>query len=164
MQASFVIMAVYTALSLSGIASQTCKRGQSRVGVGLQGIVVVIVAVGCSLGLSSYFGIPFNPTSTQVLPFLALGLGVDDMFVLAHHFKGHAVKDSARSQRPQVKVSYTFRKAGVSITLTTVVNGLVFLVGSLTPIPAVTAFCIQSVLAVLSNYVLLMLTFPAVTT
>ena len=45
-------------------------------------MLVVGGAVFASLGLSCYFGIDFTPVSTAVVPFLALGIGVDDMFVL----------------------------------------------------------------------------------
>lgn len=123
-----------------------------------------------------------------MLPFLALGLGVDDMFVLAHHFKasggasggGGAAGSGGTTKLLEVPaaagagaaasaeevvvevVRHCLSKAGPSITLTSAVNVLVFFVGSLTPIPAVTAFCQQACLAVLMNYLLLIGIFPAV--
>ena len=38
------------------------------------------------MGLASLLGIHFNAASTQIVPFLALGLGVDSMFLLIHTF------------------------------------------------------------------------------
>ena len=86
------------------------------------------------------------------------------MFVLAHHFKAYGTAGSGEGGPPEPAemVRLCLTKAGPSITLTTVVNGLVFLVGSLTPIPAVTAFCLQAALAVCMNYLLLLTVFPVV--
>ena len=157
--ASYIVMILYAALSLSAKRSD-----ESRVGVGFAGIGIVALAVASSFGLAGLLDIAFNPTSTQVLPFLALGLGVDDMFVLAHHFKAYGTAGSGEGGPPEPAemVRLCLTKAGPSITLTTVVNGLVFLVGSLTPIPAVTAFCLQAALAVCMNYLLLLTVFPVV--
>ena len=38
------------------------------------------------MGLAALIGISFNAASTQIVPFLALGLGVDSMFLLIHTF------------------------------------------------------------------------------
>lgn len=33
-------------------------------------------------------GINFNAATTQIVPFLSLGLGIDDMFLLLHNYNG----------------------------------------------------------------------------
>ena len=38
------------------------------------------------LGLAALLGLPFNAASTQIVPFLALPLGADSMFLLIHTF------------------------------------------------------------------------------
>ena len=48
---------------------------------GLLGVALVAGAVAGGLGLSAIMGVKFNATSSKVLPFLLMGLGVDDMFV-----------------------------------------------------------------------------------
>uniref|UniRef100_A0A2K6MIM4 Patched 2 n=1 Tax=Rhinopithecus bieti TaxID=61621 RepID=A0A2K6MIM4_RHIBE len=59
---------------------------QSQGAVGLAGVLLVALAVASGLGLCALLGITFNAATTQVLPFLALGIGVDDVFLLAHAF------------------------------------------------------------------------------
>ncbi|XP_047728411.1 protein patched homolog 2 isoform X7 [Prionailurus viverrinus] len=59
---------------------------QSQGAVGLAGVLLVALAVASGLGLCALLGIAFNAATTQVLPFLALGIGVDDIFLLAHAF------------------------------------------------------------------------------
>nr|XP_048286563.1 protein patched homolog 2 isoform X1 [Myodes glareolus] len=59
---------------------------QSQGAVGLAGVLLVALAVASGLGLCALLGITFNAATTQVLPFLALGIGVDDIFLLAHAF------------------------------------------------------------------------------
>ena len=45
------------------------------------GIVIVQLSVGASFGLCAYFGIGMTELH-PVIPFLLLGIGVDDMFVI----------------------------------------------------------------------------------
>lgn len=59
---------------------------QSQGAVGLAGVLLVALAVASGLGLCALLGIAFNAATTQVLPFLALGVGVDDLFLVAHAF------------------------------------------------------------------------------
>ena len=59
---------------------------RSQAGLGLGGVLLVAMNVGAGMGLAALLGIPFNASSTQIVPFLALGLGVNSMFLLIHTF------------------------------------------------------------------------------
>ena len=61
-------------------------RVRSQAGLGLAGVLLVIITVAAGLGLASLVGLTFNAASTQIVPFLALGLGVDSVFLLIHTF------------------------------------------------------------------------------
>nr|XP_053627735.1 protein patched homolog 1-like [Cherax quadricarinatus] len=78
----YVFMVVYACVSLTHLSDSVRSAG----GLGLAGVLLVAVTVAAGLGFCALLGLAFNASTTQVLPFLALGLGVDDMFLLAHTF------------------------------------------------------------------------------
>jgi patched 1 protein len=45
------------------------------------------------MGLTALIGIPFNACTTQIIPFLSLGLGVDSLFLLTHTFANQIQTD-----------------------------------------------------------------------
>ena len=55
--------------------------------IGLTGLVMVGCSVVLSLVLSQLLGIMFSPLSVQVLPFLAVGIGVDDMLIILSQYE-----------------------------------------------------------------------------
>ena len=59
---------------------------RSQSGLGVCGVILVTLSVASGLGLSALLGIAFNAATSQIVPFLALGLGVDAMFLLAHNY------------------------------------------------------------------------------
>jgi len=59
---------------------------QSGVTLALLGCLLVTLACLAGLGCSMALGLPFNVATTQILPFLALGLGVNDLFLLSHNY------------------------------------------------------------------------------
>ena len=63
--------------------------------------------VSAGLGLAALIGIHFNAATTQIVPFLALGLGVDSMFLLIHTF----------SLQTQMDISYQVRNVFLLSTL-----------------------------------------------
>ena len=59
---------------------------RSQSGLGVAGVLLVILTIGPGLGLCALVGIHFNASTSHIVPYLALGLGVDAMFILAHSY------------------------------------------------------------------------------
>ena len=59
---------------------------RSQAALGLSGVLLVTITVAGGLGLCAFLGLTFNASTTQIVPFLALGLGVDAMFLLTHTY------------------------------------------------------------------------------
>ena len=59
---------------------------RSHAGLGVCGVLLVAVTIAAGMGLAGLTGLVFNASSTQIVPFLALGLGVDSLFLLIHTF------------------------------------------------------------------------------
>ena len=73
---------VYAGMSLLNWSDPV--RSQS--GLGIAGVLLVAITVAAGLGFCALIGIIFNASTTQIVPFLALGLGVDNMFLLIHTY------------------------------------------------------------------------------
>ncbi|XP_054346422.1 protein patched homolog 2 isoform X10 [Pongo pygmaeus] len=111
---------------------------QSQGAVGLAGVLLVALAVASGLGLCALLGITFNAATTQVLPFLALGIGVDDVFLLAHAFT-----EALPGTPLQERMGECLQRTGTNVVLTSINNVAAFLMAALVPIPALRAFSLQ---------------------
>lgn len=56
----------------------------SKFVLGLFGIILVVVSVSTSIGLFSFLGVKTTLIIAEVIPFLALAVGVDNVFILVH--------------------------------------------------------------------------------
>lgn len=127
-----------------------------------EGALAVVVSTWAALGiagaLSRMFGVTFSAVTVQVLPFLSMGLGVNDFFVLA----SHASRAAARDVDDEDVVAETVREGGGSVTLSSVMNFAAFLLGSISPVPAVKHFGVQMAVAAACNYAVAVFVFPNV--
>ncbi|XP_032971626.1 protein patched homolog 2 isoform X5 [Rhinolophus ferrumequinum] len=92
----------------------------------------------------------------MVLPFLALGIGVDDIFLLAHAFT-----EAPPGTPLQERMGECLQRTGTSVTLTSINNMVAFFMAALVPIPALRAFSLQAAIVVGCNFAAVMLVFPA---
>lgn len=66
--------------------------------LGLGGISIVAFSVIAAVGLLAYFGINLSLISAEVVPFLILAIGVDNMFIIANAY--HKLKEHSSAPIP----------------------------------------------------------------
>ncbi|XP_069951253.1 patched domain-containing protein 3-like [Cherax quadricarinatus] len=113
------------------------------------GLSCVGLAVGVSYGLCSAINIPYGPVNS-ILPFLLLGLGIDDMFVIMQAWNNLSPQEM--KQELNERVGYALKHAGVSITVTSVTDFAAFAIGSTTMLPALRSFCLYAAVGIASVY------------
>ncbi|KAJ8042863.1 Patched domain-containing protein 3 [Holothuria leucospilota] len=135
----------YTVLITFAITSCLMFRDnvQSKTWLAYMGVLSASLAIVSALGLLSYCKVPFNQVATSV-PFLILGIGLDDMFILISSWRKTYAKNSVEE-----RMEDTLADAGVSITITSLTDFLAFLIGSISPLPAIKVFCLYAGVAVL---------------
>ena len=131
LQIAFILILGYATLMLSK-GGEGCVG--SRVFVSGMGVVSIGFAIASSYGLCSYFGLFYSPLM-NVLPFLLLGIGVDDMFVLVNAYDNTNPYLSIAE-----RLGNAMSTAGMSITVTSFTDIFAFLIGSTTSLPALRNF------------------------
>lgn len=139
---------LYTALTLYRFKDKV----NSQSAVGVAGVILIGVTTAAGLGFCALLGIAFNAATTQVVPFLALGLGVDHIFILTH---AYAEKDN-NDQAGQV-----LKKAGLSVLFSAASTAGAFFTAALIPVPALRVFCLQAAILLMFNLAAVLLIFPA---
>merc|ERR1711902_295431 len=100
-------MYIYTAFMLNG--SNFSDMRFFLTGIGL---LSVLLGAAIAIGLTSAIGFPYMP-HFSMLPFLMVGLGIDDMFVIMQVFRN---LENIKEADIEEKISSTLRYAGVAIT------------------------------------------------
>ena len=86
-----------------------------------------------SIGIASAIGYPFTLVHA-ILPFLCLGIGIDDMFVIVQCLNNIKKTALPNTSIPEL-ISKTLSHAGVSITVTSITDVVAFGVGYFTNMP-----------------------------
>ena len=162
---SYLAMFIYISMMMGEFPSLT----KSRILVGLGGIFVVILSCLGAFAIVSLFGIKQTLISAEVVPFLVLAIGVDNMFFITGArdrviSQINEEKKEGKQQKEysnQEQMGMALAEVGPSITTAAIGEFLSFLVGYLTDIPALESFCLCASFAVLINYFLQMTLFVA---
>lgn len=138
------------------------------------GFIAVAMSVLAGYGVMAFAGVKLTPANT-VIPLIALGLGLDDLYILIHAYLRVFEDEEESGSKPQFAATYglepdaeatttmshiqlTMASAGPSILLTTLCNFIAFMLASLTPIRAVQTFCWQMAATVVFLFLFLLLT------
>jgi predicted RND superfamily exporter protein len=119
-------------------------------GMSLVVVITVVLSYASCFGMGQLLGQKNNNLNNNI-PFLLLGLGVDDAFVLyAEYNRACKMHPKASIER---QVALACRNGGVSIFITSLTDGIAFLIGSMTVLPALSWFCTFAGLGVLFCFV-----------
>lgn len=97
--------------------------------MGCVGLLSVGMSFITGCGICSLIGVSYGPVHTS-LPFLLMGLGVDDMFVIMACWDD-LTDDQKKLPAPE-RTGLMLKHGGVSITVTSVTDILAFIIGSST--------------------------------
>merc|ERR1740138_647326 len=131
---------------------------RSHAGIGLQALGCVALSMAVGGGLIGWAGIAWSPASIQCLPFLAIGLGVNDMFVLILALAEHG-QMRACQEGPVESLATILSHGGLGVTLTSVANTFAFGIGAMIPVMGVADFCLGVSCVAASNFFIVMTVF-----
>ncbi|XP_068631060.1 patched domain-containing protein 3-like [Battus philenor] len=129
-----VLMFIYALIALS-----RCNWLEVKITLGSVGLLCVGMAYVTAVSWCSVFGVPFGPVHSS-LPFLLMGLGIDDMFVMDACWR--MVSNSKSTKSTPTKVGLMLKHAGVSIVITSFTDIVALLIGAITILPSLKSFCI----------------------
>ena len=165
---SYVVMFIYASFAL-GSASLSLRAMlnkpvsafiHSKFTLGISGIVIVLLSVSASVGLFSAAGIKVTLIIAEVIPFLVLAVGVDNIFLIVHEFE--RVNQSFPDEEIDSRIAKALGRMGPSILLSASTETIAFVLGVFVGMPAVRNFAAYAAGAVLINALLQVTMFVAV--
>lgn len=141
MQISVTLVAVYSIIFLGGCSPIHFRSAAAG---------IALLCVGLSFGSSSGICYLVGGKSAgihQLLPFLLIGIGVDDCFVIASNI------DQTDPRLPvEKRMMIGLQHAGSSITITSFTNAIAFFLGCTASLEALSSFCFFAGMGILMLY------------
>uniref|UniRef100_A0A183SY07 SSD domain-containing protein n=1 Tax=Schistocephalus solidus TaxID=70667 RepID=A0A183SY07_SCHSO len=157
------------------------------------GVIIVLASIFASIGLWSYAGVPATLIIVEVIPFLVLAVGVDNIFIMVQDFSMHSdytgndapedshsidagqgkddhyqsvesATDAAYELDVEERISRMMGRIGPSILLSSLSEAVAFFCGAMTSMPAVRVFALYAGVAILINFFLQIFAFVALIT
>ncbi|KAK0708145.1 patched family-domain-containing protein [Lasiosphaeris hirsuta] len=167
---SYIIMFLYASIALGSttlsvrdfIRNPAISLVESKFTLGVVGIVIVLMSITASIGLFSWAGLKATLIIVDVIPFIVLAVGVDNIFLIVHEFE--RVNISHPDEMVEVRVSKALGRMGPSILFSAVTETISFALGAFVGMPAVRNFAIYASGAVFINAILQVTMFISVLT
>jgi len=165
---SYIVMFVYASIALGStsmslrslINNPSNALVQSKFTLGMLGIIIVLMSVSGSVGLFSAAGVKVTLIIAEVIPFLVLAVGVDNIFLIVHEFE--RVNVSHPDEEIDDRIAKALGRMGPSILLSASTETIAFAMGAFVGMPAVKNFAAYAAGAVLINALLQVTMFVSV--
>ncbi|KAF4976311.1 hypothetical protein FZEAL_6996 [Fusarium zealandicum] len=159
---SYIVMFVYACMALGTPLKHVFRNPavllvESKVTLGLVGIIIVLMSITSSIGFFSWMGLKATLIIVEVIPFIVLAVGVDNIFLIVHELE--RVNVSCPDQMVEERVARALGRMGPSILFSALTETVAFALGSAVGMPAVRNFAAYAAGAVLINAVLQMTMF-----
>ncbi|KAJ5205162.1 Patched [Penicillium cf. griseofulvum] len=165
---SYLIMFFYASMALGSVTvtwrslltNPSNALVQSKFTLGIVGIIIVLMSVSASVGLFSAAGVKVTLIIAEVIPFLVLAVGVDNIFLIVHEFE--RVNISHPDEEIDERVARAVSRIGPSIFLSALTETVAFALGAFVGMPAVKNFAAYAAGAVFINAILQITMFISV--
>uniref|UniRef100_A0A6G1S848 Niemann-Pick C1 protein n=1 Tax=Aceria tosichella TaxID=561515 RepID=A0A6G1S848_9ACAR len=161
---SYLVMFVYVAISLGRSTNFRTFFIESRIVLGLGGILIVLASVLSSIGILSFLGAKATLIIIEVIPFLVLAVGVDNIFILVQALQRSTHMPNQVDCTVEERISNVVGEVAPSLLLASLSESACFLIGTLTPMPAVRIFAMTASLALILDFILQMTVFISLLT
>lgn len=157
---SYILMFLYITISLGqyNTASVSGLMFESKITLGLFGVMIVLLSVSASVGIFGMIGIPATLIIFEIIPFLVLAVGVDNIFILVQSYQRSTRKDYESHAE---HVGRIVGEIAPSMLLSSVSESTCFFLGSLSDMPAVRAFALYAGMALLIDFFMQITCFVA---
>lgn len=159
---SYIVMFIYVCLALGAPFRHIFRNPavllvESKVTLGLIGIIIVLLSITASIGFFSWVGLKATLIIVEVIPFIVLAVGVDNIFLIVHELE--RVNISCPDDSVEERVASALGRMGPSILFSALTETTAFALGAAVGMPAVRNFAAYAAGAVLVNAVLQMTMF-----
>ncbi|XP_053383047.1 NPC intracellular cholesterol transporter 1-like [Mercenaria mercenaria] len=158
---SYLIMFGYITIALGQFHGLDTILIDSKVTLGLSGVTIVLLSVASSVGFYSYCGVPMTLIIIEVVPFLVLAVGVDNIFILVQTYQRDERKTG---ETLEDQVGRVLGIVGPSMLLTSFSESIAFFLGAWTDMPAVREFALYAAMAVFFDFILQITCFVSLMT
>lgn len=167
---SYLIMFLYASIALGSttlsfrdlVRNPALSLVESKFTLGVVGILIVLMSIASSIGLFSWAGLKATLIIVDVIPFIVLAVGVDNIFLIVHEF--NRVNISHPDDVVEVRISKAMGRMGPSILFSALTETISFALGAFVGMPAVRNFAIYAAGAVFINAILQVTMFVSVLT
>ena len=148
---SYVLMFLYITLSLGQYQSHSVNglMIESKITLGLFGVMIVLVSVAASVGVFGMIGVPATLIIFEIIPFLVLAVGVDNIFILVQTYQRSSRK---KYETHSEHVGRIVGEVAPSMLLSSASESTCFFLGALSDMPAVRAFALYAGMALLIDF------------
>lgn len=165
---SYIIMFFYASLALGSttLSVRTILNNpataivESKFTLGVVGILIVLMSISASIGLFSAAGVKVTLIIAEVIPFIVLAVGVDNIFLIVHEFE--RVNISHADELIEIRIAKALGRMGPSILLSALTETIAFALGAFAGMPAVRNFAVYAAGAVFINAILQVTMFISV--
>ncbi|KOS22698.1 Niemann-Pick type C-related protein 1 [Escovopsis weberi] len=159
---SYIVMFIYACVALGTplkhlVSNPALLLVESKVTLGLVGILIVLMSIAASIGFFSWVGLKATLIIVEVIPFIVLAVGVDNIFLIVHELE--RVNINCPDQMVEERVARALGRMGPSILFSALTETVAFALGTAVGMPAVRNFAAYAAGAVLINAILQMTMF-----
>ncbi|KAB7495176.1 Niemann-Pick C1 protein [Armadillidium nasatum] len=149
---SYFVMFAYVAISLGNFNTELGRvLIETKMTLGLCSVILVFLSVVSSIGLCGFLGVQGTLFVLEVIPFLVLAVGVDNIFLLVQTLQR---EERSENETVEEHVAKVVGKVAPSMLIATSSEVVCFFLGALSDMPAVHSFSLFAGVALAIDFLL----------